>query len=78
MDVTKTGRGFDLIEFKDYYEKPCYIQQSSCIDNSQEGWDNPGSSFLWMGMDDHGMHLSIDQVEEIITHLQKWAETGRL
>lgn len=43
----KTGRGFPLVEFKDYYGTPCSIQVSSLAIYQQ-----PGTSAIWLGCDD--------------------------
>lgn len=43
----KTGRGFPLVEFKDYYGTPCSIQASSLAIYQQ-----PGTSAIWLGCDD--------------------------
>ena len=48
----KTGRGFALVNFKDAYGYECSLQQSSAIGDSDEAMDNPGSSFVWLGVDD--------------------------
>lgn len=48
----KTNRGFDLIEFDDANGQKCSLQQSSAIGDSSEAIDNPGSSFLWLGIND--------------------------
>lgn len=48
----KTYRGFDLVEFDDAYGHKCSLQQSSAIGDSDEAVDNPGSSFIWLGIDD--------------------------
>lgn len=43
----KTTRGFSIIKFKDYYDVPCSIQASSLAIYQQ-----PGTSALWIGVDD--------------------------
>lgn len=50
MKTKKTGRGFEIIEFEDHNGQTCSLQQSSAI-----GWfasDAPGSSFVWLGVND--------------------------
>lgn len=44
---TKSGRGFPLVEFKDFYDVPCSIQASSLAIYQQ-----PGTSAIWLGVDD--------------------------
>jgi hypothetical protein len=48
----KTGRGFALVEFTDAYGYECSLQQSSAISDDNDAMDNPGSSFVWLGVDD--------------------------
>lgn len=45
--VKKTGRGFQLIEFKDRSDVPCSLQQSSLAE-----YTKPGISAVWLGVDD--------------------------
>lgn len=46
-------RGFGKVEFKDRYDLDCSIQCSSAIDfNTKDGLYRPGTSFLWLGVDD--------------------------
>lgn len=49
---TKTERGFEVIKFKDAYENECSLQQSSAIGDTDEAFENPGSSFVWLGVND--------------------------
>jgi hypothetical protein len=51
MKETKTERGFSIIKFKDYYNANCSLQQSSIV-LSDEGFENPGTSAIWLGVDD--------------------------
>ena len=48
----RTGRGFAVVKFEDAYGYECSLQQSSAIGDSDEAMDNPGSSFVWLGVDD--------------------------
>ena len=66
-----TARGFELIEFLDCYDKPCSLQQSSLAI-----YATPGTSAIWLGQGDYRMHLEEDQVEALITHLQRWLDDG--
>jgi len=45
--VTKTGRGFEIIEFTDRYGVPCSLQQSSLAE-----YQKPGTSAVWLGTSD--------------------------
>lgn len=101
-----TARGFEHVEFKDFYEAKCYLQQSSIAI-----YEQPGSSCVWLGLVDADpkimwkdalrlgmdvpkregwypfkvpeevmlstkMHLSREQVQELIVNLQRWLKTG--
>lgn len=50
--VEQTPRGFDVITFADSCGVPCSVQQSSKMDGSDRGMSAPGSSYLWVGVDD--------------------------
>ena len=104
MDLKKkkTNRGFELYEFKDRYDTPCSLQQSSLA------FENA----IWFGVDDAEpkvmlselrlpcsqkeltgwvkyplpegvmlttrMHLTQEQVKDLLPILQKFAETGEI
>ena len=71
----QTSRGFPIIQFKDYYDEPCSLQASSLALCEQ-----PGASAVWLGRHgaprDASMHLSRDQVEALVGHLQTWLDRG--
>lgn len=46
-EVEYTGRGFEIIGFKDYYGAKCSLQQSSAAI-----YEQPGTGALWLGVDD--------------------------
>jgi hypothetical protein len=71
MEVKRTQRGFELIEFLDRNSQPCSLQQSSAAD-----YETPGSSAVWLGLGDHRMHLSLDHVSELVIYLQRWLDDG--
>lgn len=48
----RTGRGFALVKFQDANGLKCSLQQSSAIRGGDEAWENPGSSLIWLGIDD--------------------------
>jgi hypothetical protein len=48
--ATKSGRGFSKVVFKDSHDKQCEILCSSAIDDTDRGWDNPGTSYLHIGL----------------------------
>lgn len=92
MNIKKTERGFDRIEFKDHYNVDCSLQKSSL---ATEG-------AIWFGCDDASpkqlisgkgwidiempipyvantrMHLTHAQVAELIPHLQMFVNTGEI
>jgi hypothetical protein len=47
-----TRRGFSLVSFDDANGHKCSLQQSSLIGDSDREMDNPGSSYVWLGVDD--------------------------
>lgn len=53
MEFSLTARGFEILHFDDYYKTRCSIQQSSAIaEDSDDAMSRPGSSALWIGVDD--------------------------
>jgi len=78
MEVTRTPRGFELIEFVDENGETCHLQQSSVIGDYADAFDRPGSSAVWLGTSRKRMHLSREQVREVVDHLARWMETGSL
>jgi hypothetical protein len=81
LKVEKTEIGFEIVYFKDRYETPCSLQQSSLAE-----YEPPGTSAVWFGIHPDPsryepgeikiMHLDRMMVEEIIELLQRWLETG--
>lgn len=68
MEVKKTNRGFDLIEFTDRYDKECSLQKSSLATEDA----------IWLGRDskEARMHLTQEMVAKLLPYLQKFVETG--
>ena len=80
-----TRRNFRMIRFRDRYDIPCSLQQSSIAD-----YEPPGSSAVWLGVDrqkeQHDgifdeanqtrMHLDLGQVKALIAVLEMWVQTG--
>jgi hypothetical protein len=71
LEIKKTERGFELIEFTDRNGQQCSLQQSSAA-----VYEQPGSSAVWFGIGDQKMHLSLEQVKELLPFLQRWTENG--
>lgn len=45
-EVTRTGRGFEMVEFEDCYGVKCTLQASSLAI-----YEEPGTSAVWLGPD---------------------------
>ena len=89
MKKMKTHRGFDYIDFRDYYGSQCSLQKSSiatqdCIWLGKKaevkhlvygkGWvDYPLPSGVEV-MD--RMHLTREQVKELLPYLKRFVKTG--
>jgi hypothetical protein len=93
MDLKTTQRGFSFGNFEDSYGNKCSIQKSSSIDDSiWFGIDNPKLTIFedekmgrymvttlpktWMV--DSRMHLTREQVAELLPILQRFVETGEI
>ncbi len=78
MNVTRSGRGFELImheAYLPYYEEARLVQASSAVGDYDDSFARPGSSYLWVG-DRH--HLDREEVAELVAHLKAWLATGSL
>ena len=78
MKSVKTDRGFVVVDHPEYASPSAearLIQESSAVDEYEDSWDKPGSSYLWVG--DHA-HLNREEVKELINRMQYWLDTGRL
>ena len=81
MRSRSTSRGFIRVEHQKYppdepKNKQCILlQESSAIGDFEDSFENPGSSYLWVG-DNH--HLDRDEVAEMISRMQYWLDTKRL
>jgi hypothetical protein len=77
MKVNRTQRGFPIIEFVDLYGSECSLQKSSLafVDAIWLGVVKPfvGSSSV---VPSQRMHLTRDQVKDLLPHLIKFCETG--
>jgi hypothetical protein len=90
LEVTQTCRGFDYIEFDDYYGQHCSLQKSSLMEPEAIwlGVQNTGPNLGSMYAGDNEknvnvdvncrMHLSQEQVKQLLPFLIKFAETGEL
>ena len=66
-EIGQTPRGFKIIEFADRDGIPCSLQQSSVAT-----YQEPGSSAIWLGVEDKRMHLDRQQTRALINHLINW------
>lgn len=92
MELKTTGRGFALLKFEDSNGVACSLQKSSAAteDKIWLGCDdaNPkvcvyGKGWVPVEMPDGysattRMHLTREQVAELLPHLQRFVETGEL
>lgn len=92
MNETKTERGFALIKFVDLYGAECSLQKSSLATEdaiwfgcdaanprllvSGQGWQPIAMPVGYLA--DTRMHLSQDQVRELLPYLQRFIDTGEL
>jgi hypothetical protein len=67
MKIVRGNRGFAWANFRDTYGEPCSLQESSLI-----------SPHIWLGRDQMRMHLSQEQVKELLPMLQAFVETGKI
>lgn len=70
--VKRTARGFQWIEFTDYYGEQCSLQASSLAI-----YDKPGTSAIWLGLGEDRMHLDVEHVEKLVAHLKAWLRKGK-
>jgi len=71
MTITRyvTQRGFAKIDFTDSYDEKCSIQKSSSATKNA----------IWFGQDGaKRMHLTQEQVEELLPILTNFAKTGEI
>jgi hypothetical protein len=52
-EATHTQRGFELVNFKDEYDTPCSLQESSrAVCENEDGSVDDPLGWLWLGVDD--------------------------
>lgn len=92
--MNKTNRGFDVTSFNDYYGSGCSLQKSSLAEHDAIwfGVDEPDlvifedenmgryvKTKLPKNWSAHSrMHLTREQVKELLPYLQHFVETGDL
>lgn len=50
-ELDKTPRGFEIVKLTDAYGVECSVQQSSACADTDDAYNRPGSSYLWIGVD---------------------------
>ena len=94
LEVEKTNRGFDIINFEDGYNVKCSLQKSSivepdCIwfgcDDADPKYFIPNGNPSWRSVPmpaeyiaNTRMHLSRDMVKALLPFLKSFAKTGEL
>lgn len=91
MKIEHTDREFDIVKFKDVYDKECSLQKSSAatFDAIWFGVTKPVIKVFQKGawqdfvLPDEAliqtrMHLTQEQVKELLPYLIKFAESGNL
>lgn len=68
MKSFTTNRGFTLITFRDQRGVECSLQKSSAANYN----------CIWLGTPNNRMHLTQDQVRELLPLLQHFVDTGKL
>jgi len=51
-DPSFSGRGFPMVDFTDAYGESCSLQCSSAVGEYDDSLERPGSSFVWLGIDE--------------------------
>lgn len=63
-----TQRGFKFYQFHDRYDLLCSLQKSSLATEDA----------IWLGTNDNRMHLTQEQVKQLLPILRKFVRTGRI
>ena len=63
-----THKGFIRLEFEDLYENQCSLQESSLVTEYA----------IWFGINNNRMHLTQNQIEQLLPILERFVETGGL
>ncbi len=78
MKYVTDGRGFRNVQHAHYPpngEDLRIASESTAIGDYEDSFQEPGSSFLWIG---RNHHLNREEVAELIASLQYWIEHKRL
>jgi hypothetical protein len=66
LTVKQEGTDFPIAQFTDFYDHPCSVEQSSIF----------FPKCIWLGRDGYQMHLSVEQVKELLPVLERFVEYG--
>lgn len=77
MDKEESNRGFRTISAEVYPPGAVasVVSESSAIGDYEDSFDNPGSSFLWVGKQHHLNREEVTVLRDALTH---WLENKRL
>ena len=79
MRSFETSRGFIGYGHEKYASNPVemgkLVEESTQIGDYDDSFQNPGSSYLWIGMEHH---LNREEVAQFIGIMQYWLEHKRL
>jgi hypothetical protein len=79
MVVHANERGFPVLHHPPYPPEATVadrlVQQSSIVGDYPDAMERPGTSALWIGSHHH---LNREEVAQLVTHLQRWLDTGAL
>ncbi len=83
--MSRTERGFSVMEFIDRYDQKCSLQKSSLASEdaiwlgvSNSGPQMPGPKGQYNEDVNDRMHLTQEMVKKLLPHLERFAETGEL
>jgi hypothetical protein len=76
MELKTSDRGFRRIEHKKYTEpdQAVIVAESSAIGDYDDSFENPGSSYLWVG----DCHLNREEVRILANSMLNWLANKRL
>ena len=64
-ELSRTDRGFEIVKVTDAYGVECSIQQSSACADTDDAYNRPGNSYLWVGVDDPEPKVMRSQAESV-------------
>jgi hypothetical protein len=73
---TETSRGFELVEFEDANNKKCSLQQSSAWGLTEASFNNPGTAFVWLGLDKADPSIMVSDAKRLGVVIPDGKTTG--